>query len=221
MADKGVWGIILAAGAGQRFGARKQFLPLVGDERLVDACVRATRQACGGVVLVLPPGTAWDGPAVDVVVEGGTTRNASMRSGLAAVPSSAEIVVLHAASHPLAHPSTFDAVIEQVRAGAAAAVPGLRPPEVVRRVTEGLLTEDLGRDDLVLIQSPIALRTSVLRELSERAGDDVVEETHLLLAAGEQVAVVPGDPHNVHVTNEADLELARALLRTTDTPEVG
>src|SRR5262245_48464005 len=103
-----VWAIVVAGGRGERFGEAKQFLPL-GDGRLVDHAVTAAATACAAVVVVLPAGTAWDGPPVAGTVTGGATRAASVRAGLAAVPADAEIVVVHDAARPLAPPALFRA----------------------------------------------------------------------------------------------------------------
>jgi CTP:molybdopterin cytidylyltransferase MocA len=53
-----VWAIVVAAGRGDRFGERKQFLPL-GDDRVVDHAVLVAATACDRVVLVLPEGIEW------------------------------------------------------------------------------------------------------------------------------------------------------------------
>ncbi|MDP9408150.1 MAG: NTP transferase domain-containing protein, partial [Actinomycetota bacterium] len=57
------WTIVLSAGQGARFGARKQYLELAGV-RAVDRVVRTASAATDGVVVVLPPGDAWTGPPV-------------------------------------------------------------------------------------------------------------------------------------------------------------
>ena len=91
-----VWVVIVAAGRGRRFGAPKQFARL-GGRSLVEWSVDAAAAVADGVVLVLPPDDAPDSPGarlardgvagVDAVVEGGDSRSASVRAGLAAVPA--------------------------------------------------------------------------------------------------------------------------------------
>jgi 2-C-methyl-D-erythritol 4-phosphate cytidylyltransferase len=75
----------------------------------------------------------------------------------------------------------------------------------------GVLTEDVGRDDLVLVQSPAAFRADSLRELYRRYPDPV-DETEAMLTLGRRVEVVPGSSTNLHVTTRVELELARWLL---------
>ena len=62
----------------------------------------------------------------DVVVEGGSTRTESVCRGVAAVPESAEVIVVHDAARPLASAALFEAVISAVTTGGAGgAVPGV------------------------------------------------------------------------------------------------
>jgi 2-C-methyl-D-erythritol 4-phosphate cytidylyltransferase len=205
-----VWGIVLGGGSGHRFGAAKQFVSVDGA-RLIDLAVDGTAEACDHVVVVLPVGHRWDGRPVDAVVSGGPDRRSSVRRGLAALPVTPGIVVVHQAANPLATQDTFASVIEAVRAGAPAAVPGLRPADIVRRSSDGLAGELLGRDDLVLVQSPAAFRIDVLTT-AHALPDPAIEDTMLVSAAGHAVHLVTGDPWNIHVTTHRDLELVRAVL---------
>ena len=91
--------MVVAAGRGARFGAAKQFADLCGRP-VVEWSLDAARQACKGVVLVVPPGMVGDWKA-DAVVTGGDTRSASVRAGLEAVPSSADIIAIHDAARTL------------------------------------------------------------------------------------------------------------------------
>src|SRR4051794_13841026 len=122
-----VWAIVVAAGTGDRFGRPKQF-ELLGGRRLVDWAVDAARKACDGVVVVVPPGHAGEEGAV----EGGATRSASVRAGLAAVPAAADIVVVHDAARPLAAADLFDQVVAAVRAGADGAVAAAPATDTVK-----------------------------------------------------------------------------------------
>ena len=80
------WAIVLAAGGGTRFGARKQFADLAGRPMLEHTLCSAST-ACDGMLVVLPAAhlERWTAPAGVVVVTGGATRAQSVRAGLAAV----------------------------------------------------------------------------------------------------------------------------------------
>lgn len=209
--DRGpVWAIVLAAGSGVRFGERKQFVSAAG-RRLVDLAVERAVEACDHVVLVHPPGERWSGPAVDHVAEGGVDRGASVRAGLATIPDRHGTVVVHQAANPLARAATFHALIDTIADGAPAVFPGLRPADIVRTVDGTIAGDVLGRDELVLVQTPAAFRLEVLR-MAHDGGGGALEDTALVSAAGFAVHVVPGDPRNVHVATPEDLEVVEALL---------
>jgi 2-C-methyl-D-erythritol 4-phosphate cytidylyltransferase len=206
----GTWGIVVAAGCGTRFGSPKQFERLAGA-RLVDRSVTAATGACDHVVVVLPPRTAWDGPAVTAVVRGGETRSDSVRSGLGAVAHDAEIIVVHDAVRALASPQLFDAVIGAVRGGADGAVPAIPVHDTLKRVGGRHVVATVPRDDLVAVQTPQAFLGDVLRAAHAK-GSDATDDAALVEAWGGRVVVVPGDPANVKITTPEELRLAAALL---------
>lgn len=208
-AEGDVWCIVLAAGTGARFGGHKQF-EHIGGRRLVDRVVDTASGVCDSVVVVLPDGVAWDGAAVAAAVAGGPTRLSSVRRGLAAVPGEAAVVVVHDAAHPLASARLFTSVIDAVRNGWDAALPALAVTETIKRVAEGRVVGTVPRDRLVLAQTPNAFRADVLRRA--HAGEaEAVEDVMLVEAMNGRIAVVAGDPRNLHVSTPEELELAARL----------
>jgi 2-C-methyl-D-erythritol 4-phosphate cytidylyltransferase len=203
------WTIVVAAGSGARFGAPKQF-ERVGDDRLVDIAVGTAQRRSDRVVIVLPAGTEWDGPPVAAAVTGGATRADSVRAGLAAVPDTADVVVVHDAARPLATEALFDAVIGAVRDGADGAVPGLLVADTIKRVDGERVVETVPREELVAVQTPQAFRAGALRA-AHRDGADGTDDAALVERDGGKVVVVPGDPANVKVTGPDDLALVAAL----------
>lgn len=202
--------IVVAAGAGSRFGAPKQFVPLRGA-RVAHHAVAAAAAACDDVVVVLPPATDWDGPPVTAAVPGGPTRSASVRCGLEAVPDGVDVIVVHDAARPLASSQLFHDVVTAVEAGADGAVPGFAVSDTVKRVDDGRVVETVVRDGLVSVQTPQAFRADVLRKA--HAGEaEATDDAALVEAVGGDVRLVPGDPRNIKITTAMDLELAMALL---------
>ncbi len=210
-----MWVVVVAAGSGQRFGAPKQFAQLAG-RTMVQWAVDAARGVADGVVLVLPPGddapgaTPTAATGADVSVAGGDTRAASVRAGLAAVPGSAEVIVVHDGARPFASPALFRAVVDAVTGGADAAVPAMAVADTLKRVVDDAVTATVARQGLVAVQTPQAFRADVLRRAHE-SGADATDDAALVEALGATVRVVPGDPRNIKVTTAADFEVARAL----------
>lgn len=204
----GTWSIVVAAGAGTRFGERKQYLPLAGA-RVLDWALREPRSWSDGVVLVVPPDAVDEGvPEVDVVVPGGATRSASVRSGLAAVPADAEVVVVHDAARPVPVPRVWQRVLEAIAAGADAAVPAIPVVDSLRAVDGGAVD----RSGLVAVQTPQAFRAAALRA-AHADGGDATDDATLVEQAGGKVVLVEGDPANLKITTPVDLSFAELLCR--------
>jgi 2-C-methyl-D-erythritol 4-phosphate cytidylyltransferase len=208
-----IWAVVVAAGRGERFGAPKQYERL-GDRRVLDWALEAAGARADGVVLVVPPDRAGDPePGAAAVVAGGSTRSASVRAGLAAVPDDADLVLVHDAARPLAPPEVFDAVLAAVAAGADGAVPGLPVTDTVKRVApDGAVVETLDRHALVAVQTPQAFRAGALRA-AHAAGGEASDDAALVEAAGGRVVVVPGAPAAAKVTEPGDLPGLEAGLR--------
>lgn len=201
--------IIVAGGTGVRFGGLKQYSE-IGGRRVVDFSLAAARATCGFVVLVVPERCA-DRPesVADVVVAGGVTRSASVRAGLAVVPETYGIVVVHDAVRPLAGVGLFRAVIAAVRDGAEAAIPGVAVVDTLRRRDGGAIGAT--RDELVAVQTPQAFRASVLRAVHTDPAIDATDDASLVSASGGRVEIVPGARTNLKITEPADLAVAEVF----------
>ncbi len=213
-----IWAIVVAAGSGTRFGGAvpKQYLPL-GGRRLLDWSLETARAACDGVVLVVSPDRAADPePGADQVVPGGSTRSESVRAGLAVVPADATVIVVHDAARPAATAPLFLAVIDAVRAGADAAVPGVPLVDTVKQVeregSRAWVVRTLERDALVAVQTPQAFSAGALRA-AHAAGGEATDDAALVEAAGGKVAVVAGAPANRKITVAGDLAAMEQHLR--------
>jgi 2-C-methyl-D-erythritol 4-phosphate cytidylyltransferase len=204
------WAIVVAAGGGTRFGGAKQFARL-GGATVLDRAVGTARESCDGVVVVLAPGAYWDAPADVRTTTGGATRSESVRAGLACVPDSADVIVVHDAARPLATRRLFASVIDAITEGADAAVPALPVVDTLKRVRDRDVVETVSREDLVAVQTPQAFRAAALRAAHARAGIDT-DDAALVEAGGGKVVVVDGERRNLKLTLADDLELAQTLI---------
>jgi 2-C-methyl-D-erythritol 4-phosphate cytidylyltransferase len=203
--------VVVAAGRGTRFGGAKQFALLDG-ETVAARSVAQARLVADLVVVVVPEGYEGDGEGADVVVTGGASRAASVRSGLAHC-GDADVVIVHDAARPLASAELFRAVVSAVEDGADAAVPGLTLTDTVKRVTSNddvtVVVETLSREELVAVQTPQACRREVL-ERAHAEGGDATDDAGLVEALGALVVVIPGELTNVKITHLGDLEVLGA-----------
>jgi 2-C-methyl-D-erythritol 4-phosphate cytidylyltransferase len=217
----GVWGVVVAGGSGERFGAPKQFALLAGRP-VVEWSVAACRPSCARVVLVLPadhPALSAERPpyGADLVVPGGATRAASVRAGLAAVPADVGVVVVHDAARPLAAPRLFEAVVAALADGAAGAICAVPVSDTLKRTDPSspdaspVVLETIERRGLVAVQTPQAFVAPVLRRAHETS-PDATDDAALVEALGAPVRVVPGDPSNLKLTTPVDLAFAEHRL---------
>lgn len=171
---------------------------------------------CDHVVVVLPPDTEWGGAPVAATVTGGATNPDSVRAGLAVVPESASIVMLHSPSHPIASDALVRRVLDHVTDGVDGACPIAPTNDVLKRLDDaGAIIETLDKRNVVSVQMPLAFRATVLR--AAFAADTIGGDAQTIIERhGARVVTVPGEPTNIHVTTREELEMARWLAPKVD-----
>jgi molybdenum cofactor cytidylyltransferase len=123
-----LYAVVLAAGAGTRFGGGKLHAPFRGG-RLVDAAIAAALAApVAGVVVVVQPDNKTSphrDPRVRRVecADWAEGMAASLRCGIAALPADAEGVFVFLGDMPRIPPAILPALAEALGAGAPAALP--------------------------------------------------------------------------------------------------
>jgi 2-C-methyl-D-erythritol 4-phosphate cytidylyltransferase len=231
--------LLLAAGWGSRLGREPKAFVELGGVPLFVHSLRAIRDCPGldEVVVMVPEGfeeaaLRWAGPAgledrLRAWV-GGSTRQESVRLGLAALGAGWEVVVCHDAARPFATSALFGRVLEGLLAakgddGVAGVVPVVPSPDTVKLVRGGRVVETIPRDQVGLAQTPQAFRAQPLAEahrLALRTGIEATDDAMLLEAAGYGVGTVEGESDNFKVTTPADLRRAEAVLAARTGEEV-
>ncbi|MGN6612562.1 MAG: 2-C-methyl-D-erythritol 4-phosphate cytidylyltransferase [Angustibacter sp.] len=215
----GVGCVIVAAGQGTRLaaGRPKAFVELAGTTLLEHAVSRVLDAGVHHVVAVVPA------ELVEVtqellagradVVAGGAQRQDSVALGLAALPQSAEVVLVHDAARCLAPPSLVAAVVQAVRDGHPAVVPGLPVVDTLKEVdAHGTVVGTVAREPLRAVQTPQGFARSVLERAHADADAAATDDAALVERLGEPVSVVPGDPMAFKITTPHDLALAEFWL---------
>lgn len=220
----GVWAVLVAAGRGERFGADrpKAFTNLAGRPLLAESLERLEASDwVEAIVVVAPP--EWEEPSillaeelgagkVNAVVTGGETRAGSVRAGVAEVPETAAVVVVHDAARPLLPEDVLERVVTALGEGWEGAVPALPLADTVKRAEGETVVETLDRTGLYAVQTPQAFLADALRRAL--AGEaEATDCAGLVEASGGRVRLVEGDRGLVKVTGPADLDFVEALLR--------
>jgi 2-C-methyl-D-erythritol 4-phosphate cytidylyltransferase len=218
------WALIAAAGSGERLGIDrpKAFAALGGRPLLAESLERFDRsELVDSVVVAAPPG--WEEPSILLAEElaaskvvacvtGGATRAESVAAALAEVPEEALVVLVHDAARPLLDDALLERLLGPLGEGCDGAVPALPVADTVKRVRDGLVSETVAREGLVVAQTPQAFLAPTLRRAFAGEIADATDCASLVERVGGRVAVVDGDPRLQKITTPADLALVESWL---------
>ena len=149
------------------------------------------------------------------IVAGGAERQDSVRLGLAAAGSDAEIVLVHDAVRPFLTASMVALVVEAATKHGAAIVAIPMRDTVKRAGPDGLIEETVDRKSLWLAQTPQAFKRVLLEEAYARAlhtGFRATDDAQLVEHLGHRVAIVEGGTDNIKVTRPEDLVVGESIL---------
>lgn len=217
----GASAIIVAAGAGKRFGEPKQFAYLRAKPVLEWTLERfQAHPEVEAIVLVLPDEQDLKhyrmryAKILDIV-RGGEKRQDSVWQGFRLLTASApELVLVHDGARPLVSVDLISRVIAAARADGAA-VPVLRIEDTIKEVRDGRVAGTVDRTFLVRAQTPQGFTYDVLKKAMEAARRDRftgTDEAALVERVGLPVTAVAGDPRNIKITTPVDIPIAEALL---------
>jgi 2-C-methyl-D-erythritol 4-phosphate cytidylyltransferase len=199
-----VFGIVLAAGSGERFGRPKAEVELAGRPLWKWAYEALEAGGCDAVVVVgdVPQGIA-----------GGARRRDSVAAGLARIPKDVTHVVVHDAARPLASAELVRRVIDRLAVGdVEAVVPGIVVTDTVKRVEGEAVIATVDRVGLVAVQTPQGFTLAALRKGHAFDDDEATDDAELVERSGGSVVVVAGDEANLKVTYPGDLTIAAGLV---------
>lgn len=199
----------------------KQFRPLGGMPLLLHSVhTFATHPQIGAIVLVTDPerAAALPLPAGVRAVPGGTTRQASVRAGLAALAdANPEYVFIHDAARPFVTAEQISAVAAALTpdSGAVLAVPVADTLKHAAPATPPLplIEATLPRAGLWAAQTPQAFPYPLICDAHRTLADrTLTDDAALFETLGHPVRLVPGDRRNFKLTTPEDFIMAEALL---------
>ncbi|QJE72877.1 bifunctional 2-C-methyl-D-erythritol 4-phosphate cytidylyltransferase/2-C-methyl-D-erythritol 2,4-cyclodiphosphate synthase [Aerophototrophica crusticola] len=214
--------LIVAGGRGERFGADlpKQYLHLAGRpvlRRSVEPFLH--HPLVSGVRVVIDPRhrelyeQAVQGLDLPDPIQGGPTRQDSVRNGLEAlVGHSPDLVLIHDAARPLVDAATITRVVEALakHPGAIAAIP---LADTLKRAEGGLSAGTVDRTALWRARTPQGFRfADILKAHRMAVGMNLTDDAAVAEQAGLPVALVPSNPENLKVTQSDDLARAERLF---------
>lgn len=215
--------LVAAAGSGTRLAAHmpKQFLKLEGLSLLGRVCQLLQKvEQVGALIVICPPGMLEQVSREHIeplklakpvyLVEGGQTRQQSVRNGLKqAATLGYEWVVIHDAARPFASARLFSQVMDEalLHGAALAAWPS---SDTVKIQQDGQV-RTVPRENVWLAQTPQAFRLDWLEEALAGADTLASDEAQLLEASGKPVKLVAGPRCNFKITTGEDWQMAQSL----------
>lgn len=199
-----VHGVVVAAGAGDRFGSPKGAVHLGG--RPLWEWGRDSLLA-GGVLSVVVVGPVQGG------IKGGPRRRDSVARGLAALPGDATHVLVHDAARPLAGSALTRLVIDRLAAGGVdGVVPAVPVRDTIKRVAGEAVIETVDRATLMAVQTPQGFVLESIRGAHAADDEDASDDALLVERWGGRIVVVAGEETNLKVTYPPDLAVAEVLV---------
>lgn len=213
--------VIVAAGAGKRFGERKQFVFLKGKP-VLEWTLEAFNDhpEVDSIILVLPDEEdrkhySHRYGKITEIVRGGERRQDSVWQGFRLIDRAAtEVVLVHDGARPFPGRDLITRVIAGAREHGAV-VPVVPTDDTLKEVEDGVVKRTLDRSRVFRAQTPQGFRLAVLQDALEAARKDRfygTDESLLVERHGHRVVTVPGEPGNIKITNPKDIRIAEALI---------
>jgi 2-C-methyl-D-erythritol 4-phosphate cytidylyltransferase/2-C-methyl-D-erythritol 2,4-cyclodiphosphate synthase len=209
--------IIPAGGSGERLGAQlpKALVQLAG-RTLIEHAVANMAPIASQIIVAAPIGYEDHfkkllGTEITVVT-GGSTRTASVKAALEHVDKSNEYVLVHDAARSLASTGLATRIIDSLRAGEKAVIPGMTVTDTIKKVdANNYVTKTLTRSKLRAIQTPQGFTRKVLIA-AHKSSDEVTDDAGLVESNGIVVKVITGEERALKITTPGDLATANRLL---------
>ena len=209
--------IIPAGGSGVRLGSTlPKALVQIAGKTLVEHAVNRMAPIASQIIVAAPLGFEDEfrkilGDEITVVT-GGVTRTESVKAALTHIDASHDFVLVHDAARALAPTSLAMRVIDSLRAGEKAVVPGVAVSDTIKRIDkDNYVTKTPTRSKLRAIQTPQGFKRKVLIA-AHKSKDEMTDDAGLVEERGVSVKVIAGEPEAFKITTPDDLALALKYL---------
>jgi 2-C-methyl-D-erythritol 4-phosphate cytidylyltransferase/2-C-methyl-D-erythritol 2,4-cyclodiphosphate synthase len=218
--------IIAAAGSGERFGAPiPKALIQLGDRTLIEHSVSALSSVADQIIVTAPAGYEAKfrellGNTVTVVT-GGATRSESVRLGLAQVLCDVDFILVHDAARALASRELAQSVVDALKSGEVAVIPGLAQSDTVKVVdSDGYVVSTPDRSQLRRVQTPQGFTYGVL-QAAHASGSEATDDGALVESLGKKVRIIEGEERAIKITTPSDMATALSFLGDATTFSTG
>lgn len=204
-------------------GERKQFRLLGGRPLLVQTLLPFERHPLVQHIVVAAPSDslvffeeelyAAGITKLHSVVTGGSTRQDSVAHALGALPSSADVVLVHDAVRPFVQHDHISAIVEAIVEHGAAAL-AIPVTDTLRQGDGGEFGATISRAGLYRMQTPQGFQRAIFEKAHEdavRCGVQSTDDVALVMRLNQAVHIIEGGPENIKITTPGDWEMAKVL----------
>jgi len=229
--------ILAGGGEGRRMGALgpKLLISIGGRpalERVLDSFLEV--ESVGEIVAVVPPALlkaaersvkARPNPRGVrlAVTPGGPARQDSVRMGIAALTRALPFIAVHDVARALVTSELIERVLHAARK-TGAAIPACPVRDSLKEIASGRVLRSIDRERVAAAQTPQIFSRDILARAHAAARDQNMEasdDAMLVERIGSEIAVVPGEPRNLKLTEPEDLVTLEAWLRALPEVEEG
>ncbi len=149
------------------------------------------------------------------VVEGGSTRQASVVNGIKKVSDQTKMIAVHDGARPLIKSENIQRVIADARIFGGATL-GVPVKDTIKVVSDNLITDTPPRSSLYITQTPQVFKKSVYMrgmDFALRNGLDFTDDCQLAESIEIKVYMTNGDYTNIKITTPEDISIAEILFK--------
>lgn len=210
--------IITAGGTSSRFGNTNKLLEKINGKELIRYTVEAFLSAdidqiviCANKTIIETLQNIFKNYCGIKIIEGGSTRQASVYNGLKAVES--DYVLIHDGARPMITKEVIQNTIQAVIDKKAVSVMTKTVDTIKEVDSSGKIIKTIDRTKLYNTQTPQAFEYNIIKSAHEKfKGQNFTDDAGLAEAFGYDVYIVQGDYRNIKVTTKSDLALAAIYL---------
>lgn len=217
--------ILLAAGTGERFGAKKQFVE-INNKPLFSYSLEVLLEfeKIEEIFLVIPLDKFSETFKKKVfnqfsnkvqLVAGGKTRAESVEKAIENLDPRTKLVLIHDAARPLLNCNQLNQLIDEIKSHDGATM--VRPiHDTVKRIQRGQKISPVNREGLYAVETPQVFKYESLKSaiLFTKNLDEVfTDETTALEHLNMKVLHVPNKDFNLKITTKDDMVVAEKFLQ--------
>ena len=215
--------VIVAAGSASRMGGIDKVMASLGGEPMILRTVRAFEDCETVKEIVIVTRKDLMGPIAELcsgftkvrtVVQGGSSRQESVKLGLLAFSKEVRLAAVHDGARPLVSGELIDKVIRAAHSYGAAA-PAIPVKDTIKVFEGGFIAATPDRSTLRAVQTPQVMDRDLLLgalEKAEQEGTALTDDCSAVEHIGMRVRLVEGEERNLKVTTPLDLKIAELLL---------